>query len=452
MMGQTGQVKADIPPPGSGKVRWVVCLLLFFATSINYIDRQIIGLLKPVLEKQFNWSESDYGLMITAFTAAYAGGQLIFGGLIDRIGTRLGLAWSMIIWSLSAMAHALVRSTLGFMTVRISLGLGEAGNFPASIRAVAEWFPRSERALATGIFNSGSNAGAVLAPVIVPLIFGIYGWKAAFLATGAVGFIWLLFWLIFYEIPARQHRLGTAENTFIHGDGEDIEPAPAGSWFGLLKLRKTWAFISGKFLTDPVWYFFLFWLPSYFNTTFHLDLKKPSLPLVIVYSATTLGSIGGGYISSRLIRQGVPAARARKVTMFYIALAVVPVIGARFTTSLWVIVALISLAAAAHQAWSANIFTTVSDSFPRHSVSSVIGLGGMAGATGGALFPLLIGAILDYFKSRHDLISGYNLLFTIAGFAYLFAWVIMHLLSKRRESDRPGAGISLPEGGRASSL
>lgn len=420
--------------PKTGNYRWIICLLLFAATSINYIDRQIIGLLKPTLEKQFDWSESYYGFMITAFSAAYAAGQLLFGRLIDRIGTRLGLAWSMVIWSLASMAHALVKTTAGFVSVRVSLGLGEAGNFPASVRAVAEWFPRKERALATGIFNSGSNVGAVAAPILVPLIAGIYGWQAAFLCTGVLGLAWLVCWLVWYEIPSRQKRLSIAEYGLIHGDIEEAELEKGNAtvtWGGLLKLRQTWTFIVGKMLTDPIWYFFLFWLPSYFSSTFNLDLKKPSLPLVIVYTATTIGSIGGGYLSSWLIRRGWPPFKARKTVMFMVALAVLPIILARYTSSMWIAVFLISLAAAAHQAWSCNIYTTVSDVFPKRAISSVIGLGGMAGATAGALFPLLIGSILDYFKKSHELLRGYNLLFTICGFAYLLAWLLMHLLSPR---------------------
>ncbi len=415
-----------------GNYRWVICALLFAATTINYLDRQIIGLLKPALEQEFNWTESDYGGIVMAFTASYAIGMVVFGRVIDRIGTKLGYSISIVVWSLAAMFHAAARSTVGFGVARAALGIGEAGNFPAAIKTVAEWFPKKERALATGLFNSGANVGAVVAPILVPWVLGAYGWKEAFIITGAVGFIWLIFWLIYYEVPQKQKRLGVQEYNYIHSDKEDEAPEVSGkpvSWAGLLFMRQTWTFIFGKFLTDPIWYFFLFWLPSYFSTTFQLDLTKPSLPLVIVYSATTIGSIGGGYLSSYFIQRGWPVYKARKTAMFIIALLVVPIMAARYATDIWVAVGLISLAAAAHQAWSANIFTTVSDMFPKHAVSSVVGIGGMAGSLGGALFPLFIGFILDYYKALDNLVAGYNILFTICGCAYLLAWLVMHFLT-----------------------
>ncbi|QCR24311.1 MFS transporter [Pontibacter sp. SGAir0037] len=417
-----------------GSYRWTICALLFFATTINYLDRQIIGLLKPALEQQFNWTESDYGSIVMAFTASYALGMVIFGRIIDKIGSKLGYSISIIVWSVAAMAHAAARSTFGFGVARAALGLGEAGNFPAAIKTVAEWFPKKERALATGVFNSGANVGAVVAPIMVPAILGAYGWEEAFIITGAIGFIWLVFWLIFYEIPAKQKRLGKVEYEYIHSDNEDaaVEENPKPMrWGRLLVVRQTWTFILGKFMTDPIWYFFLFWLPSYFSTTFNLDLSKPSMPLVIVYTATTVGSIGGGFLSSYFIRRGWPVFRARKTTMFIIALLVMPIMAARYATDIWVAVGLISLAAAAHQAWSANIFTTVSDMFPKRAVSSVVGIGGMAGSLGGALFPLFIGWLLDYYKGMGNIIAGYNIIFTICGCAYVAAWLVMHFLSPR---------------------
>jgi ACS family hexuronate transporter-like MFS transporter len=414
--------------------RWVVVILLFFATTINYLDRQVIGLLKPTLEKQFAWTESDYGDIVMAFSAAYAIGLLLFGNFIDKIGTKLGYTLSLVVWSAAAMLHAIVKSTFGFGVARSLLGLGEAGNFPAAIKSVAEWFPKRERAFATGIFNSGANIGAVVAPVMVPWILGIYGWQMAFIITGAIGFIWLIFWRFFYEIPSKHKKVSPEEVAYINSDtDEEITGPETGKvkWSKLFTIRQTWTFIVGKLLSDPIWYFFLFWLPSYFSSTFNLDLKKPSLPLVIVYTATTIGSIGGGYLSSYFIKRGWPVFKARKTAMFIFAVCVVPIIGARYATNIWQAVALISLAAAAHQAWSANIFTTASDMFPKKALSSVVGIGGMAGSVGGTLFPFFIGFILDTAKKAGNITAGYNIIFIICGLAYMLAWVIMHLLTPR---------------------
>ncbi|MFA6246456.1 MAG: MFS transporter [Mucilaginibacter sp.] len=415
--------------------RWVVVVLLFFATTINYLDRQVIGFLKPELEKQFSWTETDYSHIVMGFSAAYALGLLAFGGIIDKIGTKLGYTISLIVWSIAAMLHAIVKSTFGFVAVRAALGLGEAGNFPAAIKVVAEWFPKKERALATGIFNSGANIGAVLAPAMVPWILGIYGWQMAFIITGAIGFVWLIFWWIFYEIPAKHKKINAAEFEHIHSDID--APATANAheekikWGQLFGIRQTWVFVVGKFLTDPMWYFFLFWLPSYFASTFNLDLKKPTLPLILIYTATTIGSIGGGYLSSWFIKRGMPIFKARKTAMFIFALCVVPIFAARYATNIWQAVGLISLAAAAHQAWSANIFTTASDIFPKRAVSSVVGIGGMAGSVGGIAFPFFIGWILDSAKAVGNITGGYNTLFIICACAYLLAWLIMHLLTPR---------------------
>lgn len=414
-----------------GKYRWTVVVLLFFATTINYLDRQVIGLLKPTLEKAFSWTETDYGHVVMAFSAAYAVGLLFFGRVIDRIGTKLGYTISVIVWSIAAMGHALARSTFGFGVARAALGLGEAGNFPAAIKTVAEWFPKKERALATGIFNSGANIGAVVAPVMVPWILGLWGWQEAFIITGAIGFIWLIFWWIFYEIPSRSKKLQTAEFQYIHSDDTELSDGDASpvNWLKLFSIRQTWAFIFGKLLTDPIWWFFLFWLPSYFSTTFLIDLKKPSLELVVVYTATTIGSIGGGYLSGYFMRLGWPVFRARKTAMLIFALCVLPIILARYATNVWTAVGLIGLAAAAHQAWSANIFTTASDMFPKKAVSSIVGIGGMAGAVGGILFPMLVGWLLDTYKAAGNISAGYNILFLICGCAYLLAWGIMHLFT-----------------------
>lgn len=438
-----------------GKYRWRICALLFFATTINYIDRQVIGLLKPMLSEEFHWSEKDFGGMMSAFAAAYAVGLLLFGRLVDKIGTKMGYILSIIVWSIAAMAHALARTTFGFGLARVFLGLGESGNFPVAIKSVAEWFPKKERALATGIFNSGANIGAVIAPIVVPWLAGNYGWQQAFIWTGLIGFVWLIFWAVIYEIPARHKMLSQAEYDYIHSDERieagEVEPGirpvtPAAvaastevpqnksvSWGKLLGIRQTWAFIFGKLLTDPIWWFFLFWLPSYFATTFNLDFKKPNLQLFVIYTATTVGSIGGGYLSSWLINTGWPVFKARKVSMLLFAICVVPIMFAKSTNNIWVVVGLISLAAAAHQAWSANIFTTASDMFPKHAVSSVVGIGGMAGSIGGSLFPIFAGYLLDYYKDHGNIGTGYNILFLISGSMYLLAWLIMHLFAPKME-------------------
>ena len=415
-----------------GRYRWTICALLFFATTINYVDRQVIGMLKKVLTDEFHWDNTTYGTINGIFQFFYAFGLLAFGRLVDRVGTKVGYTVSITIWSIFAMAHALAGSTLGFIIARSGLGIGESGNFPSAIKSVAEWFPKKERALATGIFNSGANIGAVVAPIMVPLLLANFGWKAAFVVTGAIGFVWLIFWLALYEIPSRKKGLSKAEFDYIHSDEEAMAPGPSISWGRMLKVRQTWAFVFGKFLTDPIWWFFLFWLPGYFSDTFKLDLQKPGWPLVIVYSCTTVGSIGGGYLSGHLIRKGWPVYKARKTVMLFFAFCVVPVIFARYFSDMWIIVALISLAAAAHQAWSANIFTTASDMFPRRAVSSVVGIGGMAGSVGGIIFQPLVGRILDYFTKTGNKTVGYNIIFLICGLAYLVAWVVMHLFAPKQ--------------------
>lgn len=415
-----------------GKYRWTVVTLLFFATTINYLDRQVLGLLKPTLEKEFAWTEKDYSYIVMAFSATYALGLMLIGRVIDRIGTKLGYTISVIVWSIAAMLHALVKSTFGFGMARALLGIGEAGNFPAAIKTVAEWFPKKERAFATGIFNSGSNIGAVVAPIMVPAILGAYGWQEAFIITGAIGFIWLVCWMYFYEVPARQKKLSAAEFAYIHSDETDSSNTQATSiaWHQLFTIKQTWALIAGKFFTDPIWWFMLFWLPSYFSSTFKIDLTHPGWPLVIIYSATTIGSIGGGYLSSYFIQKGMAIPRARKTAMLLFACCVIPIIFAQFTNNMWVVVAIISLAVAAHQAWSANIYTVASDYFPKQMVSSVIGIAGMSGAVGGIIFPLIIGIVLDHFKTQGNITTGYNLLFVVCGCAYLLAWCIMHWLTK----------------------
>jgi ACS family hexuronate transporter-like MFS transporter len=417
--------------------RWYIAVLLLFATIINYLDRQIIGLLKPILEKEFNWTETDFARIVMAFTAAYAVGLLLTGRFIDKTGTKLGYTITVVVWSLAGMFHALARSAFGFGVARFVLGLGEAGNFPAAVKTVAEWFPKKERALATGIFNAGTSLGVVLALLIVPLILRHYDWQGVFWITGALGFVWLVFWLAFYDVPARQKRLSAAEYALITSGQETQETPAAGAaeskinWYKLFTVPQTWAFITGKGLIDPIFWFFLFWLPSYFSSTFSLDLKKPSLPLMIIYAATTLGSIGGGYFSSWFIKRGWPTLKARKTALIIFAALEVSIILAQFATDIWVAVGLISLAVAVHQAWATNVFTLASDLFPRQAVSSVVGIGGMAGAVGGILFPILVGSLLDSYKAAGNLPGGYNVLFTICGFTYLVAWTIMHLLTRK---------------------
>lgn len=415
--------------------RWLIVSLLFFATTINYIDRQIIGLLKPILEKEFSWSESDFARIVMAFQAAYAVGLLLAGRLIDRTGTRIGYAISIIVWSVAGMLHAVAKSVTGFSIARIGLGLGEAGNYPAAVKAVAEWFPKNERGLATGLFNAGTSVGVVLALLIVPWILNNYGWQEVFWITGALGFIWLIFWMIFFQVPAKQKRLSKEEyNLIISGQDTVVSTEKVKiKWFRLFTFRQTWAYITGKALIDPIYWFFLFWLPSYFASTFSLDLKKPSLQLMTIYAATTIGSIAGGYLSSALIRKGWPVMKARKFALFLFALAELSVLIVQFAPSAWAAVALISFAVAIHQAWATNIFTIASDLFPSEAVSSVVGIGGMAGAIGGILFPMLVGSLLDSYKASGNITAGYNILFTVCGVTYLVTIAIIHLLTRRVE-------------------
>jgi ACS family hexuronate transporter-like MFS transporter len=413
--------------------RWLVVALLFFATTINYLDRQLIGLLKPMLEKEFNWTETDFSHIVMAFTAAYALGLLSFGWFIDKIGTRIGYAVTIIIWSTAGMLHALARSAFGFGLARVGLGLGEAGNFPAAMKTVAEWFPRKERGLATGIFNAGASIGVLSALLIVPLILNFGSWQEVFWITGALGFIWLLLWWRYYEIPSRQKRLSAAEYALILAGQDQEQPGAAAklNWRRLFLFPQTWAMIAGKGLIDPIYWFFLFWLPSYFSTSFSLDLKKPSIPLLVIYTATTVGSVGGGWLSSVLIKKGWPVLKARKAVLFTLALLEVSVILSQFAKEAWVAVALISLAVAAHQAWATNVFTMASDLFPAEAVSSVVGIAGMAGAIGGILFPALIGSVLDSYKATGNLAAGYHIIFTGCGLTYLVAWAIIHLLTRK---------------------
>lgn len=416
--------------------RWIIVALLFLATTINYVDRQIIGLLKPILEKEFEWSESDFATMVSAFTAAYAIGLLSFGWLIDRVGTKMGYTISVVIWSVMGMLHAAARTVTGFTLARIGLGLGEAGNFPAGMKAVSEWFPKKERALAAGIFNSGTSVGVVLALLITPWILVSFGWQYVFIITGALGFVWLLAWLWLYDVPRRSKQLSREELALITTGQEEVSSEGIDKkqikWIRLFTFPQTWAFVFGKFFIDPIFWFFLFWLPSYFSSTFHLDLTRPSIELMIIYSATTVGSIGGGYFSSVLIRRGMQALKARKTALLIFAVLELSIISAQFVTDVWVAVALISLAVAVHQAWATNVFTMASDLFPTKAVSSVVGIGGMAGAIGGIAFPVFVGSLLDAYKVNDNLSGGYNVLFTLCGLTYLVTWVIIHLLTRKK--------------------
>jgi MFS transporter, ACS family, hexuronate transporter len=412
--------------------RWTICGLLFFATTINYVDRQVIGLLKPFLEKDLGIGEAAYGYIITAFTAAYAISLMVAGRIIDRVGTKIGYAFSLVGWSIAAMAHALAITPFGFGVARALLGIFEAGNFPSAIKTTAEWFPKKERALATGIFNSGANIGAVFAPLAVPFIAYHWGWKWAFIVTGLIGLLWLIFWFIYYEVPEKQKRLSREEYEYILSDNEVQNEIPT-PWIELLGYRQTWAFFLGKLLTDPVWWFYLYWIPGWLAKVQGVDptlFNHFGLPIAIIYSATTIGSIGGGWMSSALIRKGWAASRSRSVTMLVFAIMVVPVMFIQVKgIGFWTAVALISIAASAHQAWSANIFTMVSDMFPKKAVASVTGFGGMAGAAGGAIFAALTGNLLEYWEKQGHIQTGYTMLFTFAGVAYLIAWVVIRLVA-----------------------
>ncbi|GGG88153.1 MFS transporter [Parapedobacter pyrenivorans] len=413
--------------------RWLIVSLLFVATTINYLDRQIIGLLKPTLEKEFNWSETDFAHIVMAFTAAYAIGLLVFGRLIDKVGTKWGYAISVVVWSVAGMLHAVARGVFGFAAARIGLGIGEAGNFPAAMKAVAEWFPKKERALATGIFNAGTSIGVVTALFMTPWILTHYGWQEVFWITGSLGFVWLMVWWWLYEVPAEQKRLSADELKLIQS-GQTMAETETDQkpikWGRLFSFPQTWAFITGKLLIDPIYWFFLFWLPSYFSSTFSLDLTKPSPELMVIYAATTVGSIAGGYFSSLLVKRGWRTLNARKAALLVFAILETSIILTQFVTDVWIAVALISAAVAVHQAWATNIFTMASDMFPKSTVSSVVGIGGMAGAVGGILFPMLVGYLLDAYKLQGNLSGGYNLLFTICGMTYLVAWAIIHVLTR----------------------
>lgn len=439
-----------------GKYRWTICALLFFATTINYLDRQVLSLLAPMLSAEFGWSNTDYANIAATFQFVYAISMLFAGRVIDRMGTKRAYVLAIVVWSLGAIAHAYAIwfgeavntvfsaiglavvpvSIAGFMIGRAILAIGEAGNFPAAIKATAEYFPKRERSFATGIFNSGANVGAILAPLTVPLIAEFWGWQAAFIVIGAIGFIWMGAWIWLYDVPERSPRVGAAELAYINSDS-GVSPAAVdntqvakSSWFKLLGYRQTWAFVAGKFLTDGVWWFFLFWLPKYMSAQYGMSTTAMILPLAVLYSMTMVGSIGGGWLPTYFLNRGADIYQGRMRAMLLIALFPLVVLLAQPLGYLgfWVPVILIGIGASAHQAWSANLFTTVSDMFPKHSVGSVVGIGGMAGGLGGVLLTKLGGWLFDYYGALGQLSTGYMIMFSICALAYLVAWCVMKAL------------------------
>jgi MFS transporter, ACS family, hexuronate transporter len=414
-------------PGRIGHLRWGICALLFFATTINYVDRAVLGILAPTLRGEIGWTDGDYGRISAAFTLAYAIGFLFAGWFIDRVGTRIGYAVYLTVWSLAAAAHAVASTPIGFGAARFALGLGESGNFPAAIKTVAEWFPRRERALATGIFNAGSNVGVIVAPLVVPWMTLNWSWRVAFAVTGLIGLVWTLFWWPLYRTPAEHPRLGPGERQHIESDA--TEPATRVSWSELVRYRQAWAFAVGKFLTDSVWWFYLFWFPLFMADTFGVDLRNIGLPMITVYLLADVGSVGGGWLSSNLLKQGWTPNAARKTAMLVCALLILPVVMAPRVETAWVAVWLVGLAAAAHQGFSANIFTITSDMFPKHAIGTVVGFGGFAGAMGGFLMNLGAG----WFRENQ---GSYVTMFTIAGVAYLVAIAAIHLLAPRLEPVR----------------
>lgn len=439
-----------------GKYRWTICALLFFATTVNYLDRQVLSLLKPLLEDQFGWTNSQYANIASAFQFTYAIAMLFAGRIIDKLGTKKGYTWAIIIWSIGAIIHALAIpighgilntlgwiglaavpvSVLGFMFSRVVLALGEAGNFPAAIKATAEYFPKKERSFATGIFNSGANVGAILAPLTVPWIAKNWGWESAFIIIGAIGFIWWFFWLYYYEIPEKQKRLSAAEFEYINSDQDEKAPATSDikkekvSWIKLLNYKQTWAFTFGKFMTDGVWWFFLFWLPAYLKDQYQMTGTQIMLPLSVLYSMTMFGSIGGGYFPAYFIKKGYQPFDGRMRAMLVIAFIPLVVMMAQPLggISYWMPVLLIGIGASAHQAWSANLFTTVSDMFPKKAVASIVGIGGMAGGIGGVIVTKVGGALFDHYKAAGHIETGYTIMFTFCAVAYLIAWMVMKSL------------------------
>ena len=438
-MSETSLEKQSVP---MGSYRWTICALVFAATTINYLDRSVISLLKSDLTKEFNWNDGDYADIEVAFKVMYALGMVGAGRLIDKLGTKLGYFLATLLWSLAAVGHAFVTSTLGFIVARGALGATEAGNFPSAIKTVAEWFPKKERALAAGIFNSGTNIGAVIAPLTVPFIAAAWGWQWAFIITGSFGFVWVVLWMVMYDIPARHKKLSPSEYEYIQSDqdqGTTEEQSSPVSWWRLLGYRQTWAFVVGKFLTDPIWWFYLFWLPDFLESQYGLKGTDMAIPVAVVYLFSTIGSIGGGWLPFYLIKNSWPIFRARKTSMLLYAFIVLPIVFAQLLgeINMWLAVLVIGIAASAHQAWSANIFTTVSDMFPKKAIGSVIGIGGMFGAIGAALLSLLVQKnMFVHYRSIGQIETAYYIMFFICGAAYLLAWTFMHFLVPRMNPVR----------------
>lgn len=435
-MSTTASVRPAVAP--LSRFRWVICTLLFIATTINYIDRQILALLKPSLDQELGWTNEQYGNVNAAFQAAYAVSYVVFGWFIDRVGIKLGYSISIVCWSLAALSHGFVGSVRGFFFARIALGAGEGGNFPACIKAAACWFPPRERAFAASLFNSGTNVAAVIAPALVPWIAFRYGWQMCFIVAGVAGFAWLLLWLPLYKnSPGESRFVSPGEKKWIEGNQPAASTGEAIGWLELFSFRQTWAILLAKFLTDPVWWFFLIWLPDFFKKTRGLDLKSSWVHLVTIYAIATVLSLCGGWLSGHFIQRGWTVTRARKTAMFIFAVCVVPVV---FAPQLgeWTAVFLIGLAGAAHQAWSATIYATTSDMFPKASLAAISGIAGMAGAVGGILFPPFAGAMLDHYKNTAGgETAGYVILFIMCGSAYIVAFLINHLLAPRFTAVEP---------------
>ena len=407
----------------SNNYRWRILTLLFFATTINYIDRQVIGILKPFIAEDLGWSEADYGYIVTAFQIAYAIGLLTTGRLLDKFGVRIGYLWAIVIWSIAGMAHAAARGVVSFAAARFALGIGESANFPAAIKSVAEWFPKKDRAFATGLFNSGATVGAIAAPIIVSAITLAMGWQWAFIITGALGFIWVVLWMVYYHAPEKHPQVSKAELDYINQDENPNNTGKVFKWRDLFKYKETIAICSTRFISDWVWWFFLFWIPDFLNKTHGVNIKEVVLPLIVIYAVSSFGGIGGGWLSSKFIKNGKSIDFSRKTAILISAIIIIPVMLVPSITNLWVAVGLISLAAAGHAGWSANIFTIVSDIYPKSAVASMIGLSGFAGAIGGALSAAFVGLLLETTGS-------YFLIFMVAALVYLVNWLILKVFIK----------------------
>lgn len=429
-------------PDKIGQYRWTICSLLFFATTINYLDRQVISLVVvDYLTPEFHWSENDYANVTIAFQLSYAVALFGFGRFIDKLGSKIGYALALVLWSLASIGHAFVRTTLGFFIARSALGITESGNFPAAVKATAEWFPKKERALATGIFNSGTNIGAIIAPLTVPFIAKEYGWRVAFIITGSFGLLWLIFWFWLYEIPQKSKRVGKSELAYIHSDDNEMNNNVVENkigWGKLLKHTQTWGIISGKFLTDGVWWFYLFWLPKFLDAQFHLNKEAIVFPIALVYIISSAGSIAGGWLPLRLIQNGYTIFNARKNSMLLYACCALPVLLIQFIGpySLWIVMIIIGIATAGHQAWSANVYTLASDLFPKRAVASVIGIAGMTGALGSILLAKGAGLLFDKYKTIGNINTGYYIVFYVCAFAYVVAWLLIQaFVPKMRPVD-----------------